>query len=506
MDLHDVPAEETLDPADWEQFGRLAHRMLDDTLEHLASLRTQPAWRPMPAEVRASFDAPVPWAGEGEDAAYRAFVERVRPYTNGNLHPRFFGWVMSNGTPLAMMAEMLAAGINPHMAGFNQAPAQVEHEVLRWMAELMGMPGASGLLVSGATVASTLGVAVARQAKAGFDVREEGLQGGRARMVFYGSTETHSWARQAAVVLGFGSRSFRTVPVDDDYRVDVDALRAAVRQDREAGLHPFCVVGTAGTVNTGAVDDLEALADLCRDEGLWFHVDGAFGSMAYLSEALRPRLAGMERADSIGVDLHKWGYLPFECGCILVRDPAAHRGVLEMRASYLDSGDRGVSAGGFPFADRGLELTRGFKALKVWMSFRAHGVHTIARLIEQNVAQTAYLADRVRSHPELELLAPVPLNIVCFRFRPRGAVEADLNDLNQEVLLRLQEEGIAVPSGTLLQGRFAIRVANVNHRARREDLDALVDGVLRIGGAVWEGGPSPERDEPDPDPSFYPRS
>lgn len=475
--------QETLDPADWEEFRVLAHRMVDDTIDHLASLRRQPAWRPLPEEVRGSFDAPIPWEGAGEEAAYDEFVRRVRAFTNGNLHPRFFGWVQGNGTPLGMMAEMLAAAINPHMAGFDQAPVLVEHEVLRWLAELMGMDEASGILVSGGTMANTLGLAAARHAGAGFDVREEGLQGDRPLLTFYGSAETHGWAKKAAELLGLGRRSFRPIPTDDDYRVDVAAMRTAIRADRDEGHSPFCVIGTAGTVNTGAIDDLAALADVCAEEGLWLHVDGAFGALARLSHELRPLVRGIERADSLGFDLHKWGYLPFECACALIRDADVHREAFSMRADYLDETRRGVIAGGLPFADRGLELTRNFKALKVWMSLRAHGVSKLARLIDQNVAQARHLAARVRAEPDLELMASVPLNVVCFRYigEARGW---DRDDANEEILLRIQEEGTAIPSSTVLHGNYALRAAFVNHRTRLEDVDALVDGVLRIGRSL----------------------
>lgn len=479
--------EQGLDPTDWDEFRALAHRMVDDTVEYLATLRDRPAWRPMPPEVRASFDEPLPARGEGAEAAYREFRKRILPYPNGNLHPRFWGWVQGTGTPLAMMAEMLAAAMNPHMAGFDQAPALVEHQVLAWLARLMGMPPeSSGLLVSGGTMANLLGLAVARNAMAGFDVRAEGLQGGRPRMTFYGSTETHGWAGRAAEVLGLGAASFRQVPTDAAYRVRVDALREAVREDRAAGHRPFCVVGTAGTVNTGAVDDLPALAALCREEGLWLHVDGAFGALARLSPELRPRVAGIEEADSLALDLHKWMYLPFESACVLVRDADAHRAAFRMTASYLAESTRGVIAGGLPFADRGIELTRSFKALKVWMSLRAHGTDAFARLVEQNVAQARYLAGLVEAHPEMELLAPVALNVVCFRCAPAGVPEEALDALNREVLLRLQEEGVAVPSGTVLGGRYAIRAAIVNHRSRREDFDALAAGAVRIGREVAE--------------------
>ncbi len=482
--------EHTLDPASWGDFRALAHRMVDDMLSHFESLPEQPAWREMPPDVRASFASPLPRAGAGDEAAYEAFTQRVMPYTNGNAHPRFWGWVQGNGTPLGMMADMLAAGINPHMAGFNQAPALVEHEVIRWLAEMLGFPvGASGVLVSGGTMANTVGLAVARHAgalRAGFDLREDGLTGA-PRLVFYGSSETHNWARKAAELMGLGNRAFRRVPVDAEFRIDVHALARQIAADRDAGLVPFCVIGTAGTVNTGASDDLEALADLCAAQRLWFHVDGAFGALAFLSPELRTSLRGMERADSLGFDLHKWGSLPFECACVLVRDPAMHRAAFASSASYIAGTERGVIAGGIPFADRGLELTRNFKALKVWMSLQSHGVDGLARMVEQNVRQARALAALVSADPALELLAPVPLNVVCFRFVAEGLDDDALNEVNREILLRLQERGIAVPSGTELEGRYAIRVANVNHRSRAEDFVALAGATSALGREILAG-------------------
>lgn len=488
--------EETFDPAtpqEWATFRTLAHRMVDDMLTHLATLRDQPAWREMPPEVRTALATePIPRSGVGAEAAYLDFVRNVVPYPDGNLHPRFFGWVKGNGTPLGMMADMLASGLNPHMAGFNQAPALVEQQLIDWLAELLGMPGGSGVLVTGGTMASTLALGVARFAKAreiGVDVREDGVQlwPGHAQhrpFVFYGSAETHGWARKAAEFMGLGNRAFRRTPVGADYTMDMTALTRMVAADRAAGLIPFCVVGTAGTVNTGASDDLTAIADFCGREHLWFHVDGAFGALAYLSDKLRPQVAGLERADSLGFDLHKWGCLPFECACVLVRDPELHKATYAAPASYLAATTRGVIAGGLPFADRGIDLTRGFKALKAWLSLKADGVDKLVRLIEQNVAQTQHLAARVSAHPDLELMAPAPLNIACIRYAPPGVAAGALDALNTEILLRLQETGLAVPSSTVLNGRFAIRVANVNHRARLSDIDMLVDGIVRLGRDV----------------------
>lgn len=463
--------------------------MVDDMIAYLSTLRDRPAWREMPLSVREALVQPIPYTGVGAEAVYEEFVQNVLPYPDGNLHPRFFGWVKGNGTPLGMMADMLAAGLNPHMAGFNQAPALVEQQLIDWLATLLGMPGGSGVLVTGGTMASTLALDVARFAtarKVGIDVREDGVQtwpdGAQHKpFVFYGSVETHGWARKAAEFMGIGNRAFRRVPVGADFAIDVSALREMVAADRAQGMIPFCVVGTAGTVNTGASDDLTALADFCVSQDIWFHVDGAFGALAYLSDKLRPQLAGLERADSIGFDLHKWGDLPFECACVLVRDPEVHTATFSAPASYLATLQRGVIAGGLPFADRGIDLTRGFKALKAWMSLKADGVDKLVRLIEQNVAQTRRLVERVTSEPDLELLAPAPLNIACIRYAPVGVPDDTLDAMNTEILLRLQETGIAVPSSTIIDDHFAIRVANVNHRAQIADIDALLDGILRIG-------------------------
>jgi aromatic-L-amino-acid decarboxylase len=478
--------EESLDPRDWEEFRGLARRMLDDTVDYLASLHDRPAWQPMPDHVRNSFAEPLPMQPIGPEAAYSEFVERIRPYPNGNNHPRFWGWVQGTGTPLAMMADMLAAALNPHMAGFDQAPALVEEQVLSWLRQLMGMPPeTTGLLVSGATMANLIGLAVARCAKAGFDVREQGLQGYRGpRLVFYASSETHGWCQKAAELLGLGNSAFRRVAAHQDYRINVEALRNLVESDRREGMLPFCVVGNAGTINTGATDDLQALAQVCREENLWFHVDGAFGALARLSEKLRHIVDGIEQADSLAFDLHKWMYLPFEVGCVLVRDPQAHRNAFGLQQSYFGDFTRGVIAGGLPFAHRGVELTRSFRALKVWMSLKAHGVQTFARLIEQNVSQAHYLEKLLQARAGFELLAPVTLNTLCFRYHPRNWPEQTLNSINQEILYRVQESGIAVLSSTMLRDRFALRVAITNHRSRREDFDAFVDALSRIASEV----------------------
>ncbi len=484
--MSDAP-EETLDPADWEELRALGHRMLDDMVDYLRDVRDRPVWQPPTPAAHALIAGPLPRDPSPAGAVYDDFRAAILPFPTGNTHPRFWGWVMGTGTPFAMLADMLASGMNAHVAGYDQAASHVERQALDWLKELLGFPlGAGGLLVGGGSMANLLGVATARHARAGFDIRANGLQADHPALVLYASTETHSWVQKAAELLGIGTANLRRIAVDAEFRMDPAALRAAIAADRAAGRRPFCVVGTAGTVNTGATDDLVALREICDAEGLWLHVDGAFGALAALSPAHRDRVAGLGGADSLAFDLHKWMYLPFEAGCVLVRDAAVQRAAFALTPSYLRPVGRGPAAGPMEFADVGVDLSRGFRALRVWMSLRHHGSDTFGRLIGQNIEQARYLAARIDAEQELELLAPVAMNVVCFRYVPTGPTRAGdaLDALNTEVLLRLQESGVAVPSSTSIGGRFAIRVAITNHRSRRADFDLLVSEVLAHGRAV----------------------
>jgi aromatic-L-amino-acid/L-tryptophan decarboxylase len=475
----------TLDPENWDALRRLGHQMVDDMFAYLREVRERPVWRPFPADARRGLAEPLPHAGQPASEVYRHFQRDVLPYPPGNIHPRFWGWVIGTGTPLAMLADLLASGMNPQTAGIQDGSRYVEERVIAWLAEVMGFPAAaSGLLVSGGSMANLVALAVARQAKAGFDVRERGLGDGTPRLTVYASTEVHSSVRKALELMGMGRRALRLIPVDEAYRMDVGRLRDAIAEDRAGGARPICVIGNAGTVNTGATDDLTALAELCRAEGLWFHVDGAFGALVRLAPELAGIVRGLEQADSVAFDLHKWGYLPFEVGCTLVRHPELHRDTFAVAPSYLGATPRGPAAGGVLFADLGLQLSRGFRALKVWMSFKTHGVDLLGRLVAQNVAQVRHLAALVDAHPRLERLAPAPLNICCFRYTVPEWSDAALNELNQEILWRLQESGVALPSHTVLGGRFAIRVANTNQRTRMDDFDLLVRTVVDLGDAV----------------------
>ncbi len=482
-DSPDSPAP--LDPSDWEAYRALAHRMLDESLDHLRGVRTRPTWTPTPDAVRAEIkNESLPRQGMGDTAAYDDFVRLVRPYPNGNIGPRFWGWVMGTGTPQAAMADFLSSVINPQMGGLDHAPVYVEQQVIRWYCELMGFPAsAGGILISGGTMANVLGLAVARRQRAGWDVRVKGAYGGPPLRV-YASQEVHSWLKKTCDFLGLGEEAFRKVPVHDDYTVNVAAMEQMIHEDRAAGLQPFCVIGTAGTVQTGASDDFNALADLAAREKLWFHVDGAFGAMAKLAQIPEAQAAvsGMDRADSVAFDLHKWGYLPFDVAMLITREDKHLTETFANQAPYLTSMPGGLNASGSVyFNDRGIELTRGFRALKVWMTMRAQGTDLLGAHIARNIKQAQYLAGIVAKEPQLELLAPVPLNLVNFRYKAAGLDTDALNALNRNILVRLQEDGIAVPSGTVIRGQFAIRVAITNHRSEQSDFDALVAGVLDLG-------------------------
>jgi aromatic-L-amino-acid/L-tryptophan decarboxylase len=480
------PQQPTLDPPTpeaWQELRALGHRMLDDLFDDLSTLREQPAWRPLPEASAIALAAPLPVNGRPASEVYRDLTEHLVPYTIGNRHPRAWGWVRGTGTPLAMLADMLASGLNAHVAGGHQAPAVMEATCLRWLAELMGMAKeSSGVLTTGATMANVLGLAVGRHAKAGYDIRKQGLQGcSHPQLLVYGSTETHSWALKAVELMGLGRNAYRRIPVTAAHQIDLSRLEDQIEQDRAAGHRPAIVIANCGTVNTGAIDDLPAIAALCRKHNLWFHVDGAFGALLRLTKEYANLVRGIEQADSLAFDLHKWVYLPFEIGCVLVRDPKLHTATFATHASYLEEAQGGIMAGGLPFADRGVELTRGFRALKLWMSMQVHGVETYGRLIAQNMAQAAYLEDLIHASPRLELVAPRPTNVVCFRYiRPEMDNEA-WNALNRRLVIELQESGRYIVSSTVLDGRYALRVAITNHRSQLDDFTALAEDCVRFG-------------------------
>ena len=480
--------EETLDPEDWAEVKRVGHRMMDDIMNDLSSIRSRPAWKKIPASAKAMLNAPVPRGPQPLESVYEEFRENIEPYALGNRHPAFWGWVIGTGTPTGVLGDMLASAMNTNASGFEQSSAYVEAQVIDWFKSLFGFPDdATGILVSSGSAANLTSLIVARDAMLP-EALDEGLFAAGERPYIYASDEVHNSVDKAVGILGLGRASLRRIPVKEDFTMDIEALRRAIAEDKRGGGKPICVVGTAGTVATGAIDDLSQLADICKEHGLWFHVDGAFGAIAALSDKLRPRLKGMERADSLAFDLHKWLYVNFDAGCVLVRRPEAQLKSFSIPASYLSTLKGGVATGPHRFGEMGIDLSRGFRALKAWMSFKTYGFDQYARLVDQNVAQAGFLAGLVEADKRLELVAPVPLNVVCFRYMKNGMSAESLDDLNEKILVRLQEDGLAVPSGVHIRGKFALRVANVNHRSRRDDFVSLVENCTRIGDELSAAG------------------
>jgi aromatic-L-amino-acid decarboxylase len=481
--------EDTLDPDDWDAFRALTHRAVDDMIDHLQSVRDRPVWQAMPDEVCDALTGPAPRRGQGEERAYADFREFVLPYPMGNTHPRFWAWYMGNGTPFGAVADFLAASMNPNLGGGHHAANHVEAQVIEWCKEIVGWPTeSSGLLVSGGSMANLVGLTVARNHMAPGDVRKHGVQSLDQPMLVYASDEVHSCVHKTVEVLGLGTCALREVPVNAAYEMDMPRLEQMVAEDRALGGMPFCVIGNAGTINTGSVDDLDALADFCGREKLWFHVDGAIGAVLAMAPKHRKLVAGIERADSVTIDLHKWMHVPFEAACALVRNKQAHRDTFVLTQEYLEKTERGLASGPFWFSEYGLQLSRGFRALKVWMSIKEHGLDKYGRLIDRNIAQAKRLRDLVAAQSELELLAPTVINIVCFRFNPGQVANERLNAINQELLIRLHESGIAVTSYTTLGGRYCLRVAIANYRTRDEDLAILMEATLRTGRELMREG------------------
>ena len=482
-----LPEEErSLDPTDWRAYRQVAHETLDSALDFLETARSRPVWRPIAPEVKHAFDAPLPLAPVSAADVVREIGDKVMPYTCGNWHPRFFGWVHGSGTPGGILAEMLAAAMNANVGGRDHSAVYVERQVIDWCRQIFSMPAtASGLLVSGTSMATLIALTVARnravarlETGVARDVRKAGLQDGLPRLVAYASSEAHGSVAKAIELLGLGRDNLRAVATDGDFRMDPAVLKSMIAADRASGHVPFCIVATAGTVNSGAIDPLETIADVCADQSIWMHVDGAFGSLAVLSEALKPRLNGIERADSLAFDFHKWLHVPYDAGCVLIRDGESHLATFSQRPPYLAGVERGLAAGDPWFCEMGPELSRGFRALKVWFALKEHGLTELGRQIEKNCRQARYLAERVIETPFLEMLAPVSLNIACLRAVLPGVGEPELDRINSEIVIELQERGIAAPSTTRIHGKLAIRVNITNHRTCREDLDLLLGAII----------------------------
>ena len=482
-------SKETLDPTDWPAFRAQAHAMLDDMLDYTEHLRERPVWQPIPTEVKEGFLSPLPHQATPLAQLHARFLTEIAPYVIGNAHPGFMGWVQGGGTPVGMVAEMLTAGLNANVGGREQIPVAVEQQILIWMRELFGFPmSAGGLFVTGTSIANFIAIVIARTMQLGVDVRRDGVFGSGQLLVAYTSAGAHGCVSQAMDLAGFGTAALRQIPMNQAYQIDLHALANAIEEDKQAGRQPFLVVGSAGTVDVGAIDDLTGLAALAKQHQLWFHIDGAYGALGMMSPEIAPRLAGIEQADSIAFDFHKWGQVPYDAGYILVRDQAHQLAAFAAPANYLKREKRGMAAGSPWPCDLGPDLSRGFRALKTWFTLATFGTEKLGTIIAGTCALAQYLHHYIKSDPRLELLAPVNLNIVCFRYvgnHEKAATstteQQTHNQLNAELVIQLQESGIAAPSSTTINGQFAIRVAIVNHRTTVSNIDQLIAATLRIG-------------------------
>jgi len=475
-----------LDP---ETFRALGHRLVDRLagfLEELPSRRVHPG--ESAAALRARLGGGrVPETGSDPAAILDEAVDLLLHHSVLNGHPRFMGYITSSAAPLGALADLLTATVNPNCGSFGLSPigTLIEEQSVRWIAELLGLPaGTGGILVSGGNMANLVAYWAARAAGAGRDVRVEGLSGGRPLLTAYCSTETHTWIQKAADLSGLGTGELRWIPVETDGRMNVAALRRRIAEDRAAGHRPFLVVGTAGTVSTGAVDPLREIRDVCRHERLWFHVDGAYGAPAVIVPGTPTDLEAMADADSVAIDPHKWLYAPLEVGCTLVRDPSHLHGAFGYTPTYyhFESDEPSPPPNYF---ELGPQNSRALRALKVWMGLRQAGRDGLAHSIADDMRLSRELFALAKDHPEIEAVSQ-GLSITTFRYVPpdvdrRPDDQSALNVLNERLLDALQWSGRAYVSNALVNGRYVLRACIVNFRTDRPDLEALIEAVVDIG-------------------------
>ena len=478
-------------PAEWEwsadELRRVGYRTVEIIIEHLTRLRGQPVFRPFPRDLAAAYqNSDPPEEGLSADVIFDRFEKEIAPYPFGNGHPRFFGWVNPPPAVIGIFADALAAAMNPSCAGGNHAAIYVEREVIGWFRRILGFPAeAMGLLVSGGSMAALTALAVARHMKCPFDVRSRGVQSVASRLVIYRSGEAHGCHQKAVELLGLGSENLRTVGHDSSLRLAPAALDAAIRKDLKAGLTPLAVVANAGTVNTGAIDPIDEIGDVCRRHDVWLHVDGAYGAPAVLSGHYSSQLSGLERADSVALDPHKWLYVPVEAGLVLVRNGELMREAFSLVPPYLRTDDNLDGVGGPPwFSEYGFQQTRGFRALKVWMALQHHGLAGYRKAIQRDIDHARTLAEALRSATDFELFEPQSLSIVCFRYVPRDepATPEAVDTINEQLLKRLQLAGRVFLSSTTIEGRFWLRACFVNPLTGNDDLGAILDAVRDAAG------------------------
>ncbi len=475
-----------------EEFQRLGHRLVDQIAEHMARM---PEGLVKPDEtgaaVRAALNASrgLPASGSDAGALLASAANLLFDHSLFNGHPRFFGYITSSPAPIGALADFLASAVNQNCGSWTLAPmaTEIEAQTVRWIAELIGFPspstGTPGLLVSGGNMANFVCVLAARTARAGWDVRKAGVSGSHPRLLLYASAETHTWIQKAADLFGFGTDAIRWIAVDAHQRMNTAGLRQQIDADRSRGDRPFLVVGTAGSVSTGAIDPLPELAAICREHDLWFHVDGAYGALAAAVPGAPSDLRGLAEADSVAVDPHKWLYAPLEAGCALVKRPEDLRNAFSYHPPYYHFGEEALN-----FVDYGLQNSRGFRALKVWLALQQLGRSGYVDSLAEDMRLSRKLFDLLTTHPEFEALTQ-NLSITTFRYVPRAirarigepGIEASLNTLNEDLLARVEKSGRAFLSNAVIDGKYALRACIVNFRTSDEDIEALPEIVAALG-------------------------
>lgn len=474
-------SQSDLDPENWNDFREQAHRLLDACIDRLENAKDTP-WQPVDEPARQALSPPLPKTPKDTSEIVDALVNDVMPYATGNTHPRFFGWVHGGGMASCLLAEMTASVMNSNCGGRNHGAIYVERCVLDWCKEIFNFPSdASGLLTVGTSQATVLALVAARSRVLGLDVRQKGI-GNAPPLTVYCAQGTHSCVQKALQVIGHGSDILREVETHGiSGGMNISVLRGHIEQDLAKGCVPLCIVATAGSVNTGAFDDLNAIADLCAEHNIWLHVDGAFGAWATLADAPWSGLtAGIERADSLAFDFHKWMSVQYDCGAILIRDSKLHYDSFSMRPSYLAKQKSGLGGGDLWFCDFGTDLSRGFRALKVWTALQEHGLDAFSKVITENCQHAAYMAELIGASEELTLATPAVSNVCTFYAAPEDMGKDEINAFNEGIVHQLQRDGHVVFSTTKIDGLTVIRAAIVNHRTRFEDIDFAINATIEL--------------------------
>jgi glutamate/tyrosine decarboxylase-like PLP-dependent enzyme len=470
--------EETLDPKNWDEMRALAHQMLDDMMDYLQNIRNQP-FTALTEEAKKAIQIPLSEKGDGEETVFKLFKEKVVPHSFQITRPDIWGNVCGTGSLYGMFTDMVISGINSG----SMFLTYIDKQSIDWIKEMLEYPReAGGVFVSGGSEANFTGLAVARNAKSNVNMKKKGMQGVDRKMVLYCSEETHHCLERSVELLGLGNDAIRWIKTDDDCSIVLSSLKDSIMLDRKQGYHPFCIIGNAGTVNSGAFDDLNALADLCQRQDIWLHVDAAFGAWVKLSEKYKHLTDGMERADSLAVDLHKWISMPYGIGCTLVKDRLAHFStfVYGHDAKYLKAIEKIGDTLDAPW-NLALGLSRPHYGLKAYMLLRTYGRDKYSRLVEQNIDQIHYLAELIRKEPNMEIMAPVISNAVCFRYVPDDINESDIEGINLMILNELWKINALMISSTTIKGKYMLRACNVNHRSKYSDFNILVERIKSIG-------------------------